>query len=452
MNSPTAPVTDAAQPPMIHSPHLPPSEAVIQFRLSHGMCPGCGTRIYMKQMDGTMLEPITLDGIVTEGRCLFCYPNAKLPSSSSTAATLPAPQAVANSNTPVSMIKIEPMNESLTGFGGTVSSESNVAAPTGRRKRTYDYEEFFHDDEDDDEGDEDDDDDVSERSHHNNKPSRKPSSSPTTNHTTSHHHYRSQFVSIPDKQGCMYTGKLLSGTIRKGTVEVSYTRPSDVEEFPGRVSRYKGDIVNGLFDGQGHQSDFAGCVYEGAFQRGASNGYGVCRWPTGWIYEGEWVDDLRQGRGKCRHQSTGASTSGNSDHSDSDSNEDTGVGEEYDGEWKADMWHGRGMLKFAGGDVYRGEFRDDRMHGKGTYLFSDGSIYVGQFKKDVRSGRGNMTYADGQIYDGKWKNNWREGQGKLLYTDGSIFEGTFRSDDKADGLILMSDGIMRRVRNGQLER
>ena len=42
----------------------------------------------------------------------------------------------------------------------------------------------------------------------------------------------------------------------------------------------------------------SGRYYEGEFEFGVKNGYGVLRWPNGNVYEGEFVENKREGKGK----------------------------------------------------------------------------------------------------------------------------------------------------------
>jgi hypothetical protein len=454
---------------MSHNGTMPPAvnAAVVNFRLQHGMCPLCATRIYEVAEDDQnrqRLIPMSIEGVVREGRCLFCYPD-QTPATSSIKSEMVtflenspsghAPTNGATVATPSTSTSRKVVSRETASTCSSVSESSHAFASTRKRKSC----DFF----------------PAERKKSlfipiptirllptspaseaeiAEKPSPKSKKKKTSVSVAKAAHSEKLSnllfdessdseneevvnkqptqVAVRDFHGCMFTGTLLSGTVKKGTAELSYTYV-DGDEYAGQTSYYKGEIANGMLEGKGYQNDAAGCIYEGSFKRGASNGYGTCRWPTGWIYKGEWVDDLRHGSGTC-HQG-----------------EEEG-GEVYSGEWKADMWHGEGELKFAGGDSYRGEFREDKMQGKGTYTFSDGSIFVGSFKKDFRDGPGKMKYADGQYYEGNWKNNWREGRGKLTYTDGSVFEGTFRADERQDGLLHMPDGIMRSVKGGQVQR
>lgn len=421
-----------------------PSESVVKFRLSRGMCPGCGTRIYV--LRGDDMEPLTIEGVVLAGRCLFCYPS---PSANRTAAAAIKSEPTdrpehprgdgRNRKRPFEDEPKPPARDAALPEHDPVFAEQDFAREQEERNE---FDQLFaaraeeenegpapaQDNPEEEEEKEEEDDDR--------KMMALPR--PTSNQ-----------ISISDIHGCVYQGTLLRGTLRRGMVEVSYTKPPDAAEFPGAVSYYKGEIVDGVFHGKGYQKDCAGCVYEGAFEYGASNGHGVCTWPTGWVYEGEWMNDRRHGQGRC-YQRIGGRRREDDDDEDSDSDDEGAMGEEYIGEWQEDMWHGSGTLRFAGGDVYHGQFFRDKMYGRGRYDFSDGSVYEGEFRKDVRSGQGHMVYADGQVYDGHWRKNWRDGHGKLSYTDGSVFEGTFKGDERHEGLLRMSDGIMRRVSNGEM--
>jgi hypothetical protein len=52
------------------------NQSVILFRLRNGFCHNCGTRIYKVDENTFPIKMIqlTLEGVVKEGRCLFCYP------------------------------------------------------------------------------------------------------------------------------------------------------------------------------------------------------------------------------------------------------------------------------------------------------------------------------------------------------------------------------------------
>ena len=63
--------------------NLPPvdSEATIRLkREKRGLCGGCGSKTYLLRRNFVGYKeyiPLTMDGIVRNGRCLYCYPDAK---------------------------------------------------------------------------------------------------------------------------------------------------------------------------------------------------------------------------------------------------------------------------------------------------------------------------------------------------------------------------------------
>lgn len=126
--------------------------------------------------------------------------------------------------------------------------------------------------------------------------------------------------------------------------------------------RYKGNIQNGVLDGQGIMIWANGDKYEGEWKNGQQHGQGTMVWANGYKYEGEWEDS--------RH-------------------------------------NGHGIMIWPNGDKYEGEWYNGKQHGQGIYLFSNGGKYVGEYKNSISSGGwyywpgGNVTwsYIDSQ---GKW--------------------------------------------------
>jgi len=417
-------------------PGAPEPNLVVQFRLTNGLCHACGTRIHdvteEQPSKRRKITPLNIPGVVREGRCLFCYPdheetrdvrpdcpvsNPDYTEASSAAASLPTQVArhdgedteepAAKKPAPVSpQAPIRFIREDSTK---KPAASGRIPVPPSR---------LMHFDED------------TEPATASTATASSAAFSMSSTSSGSQKHQTPSAVTVYDAHGSAYSGLLTAGNIHKGqgTFECVFAKGDELE---GKTSVYKGEIVNGKFEGKGWQRDAAGCVYEGEFKDGASHGYGTCVWPKGWVYEGEWVSDLRQGKGTCRQTKQS--------------------GEVYSGMWKNDQWHGEGELKFAGGGSYKGEFKADKIHGKGVYHFVDGSCYKGWFKNDLREGQGTITYADGIRYVGNWRSNWRDGVGTCYYPDGSIFKGYFVADERTDGYIeTPEDGILRRVKNGSI--
>ena len=94
----------------------PVSDFIAKLRFEQGLCPFCGNGLYKVSLTSTPenqkeLEPLTIEGLVRNGRCLFCYPD--------TAAAAVADVSVDNSSVP---------NDSSTEF--TTSSTTAVEDTT----------------------------------------------------------------------------------------------------------------------------------------------------------------------------------------------------------------------------------------------------------------------------------------------------------------------------------
>jgi hypothetical protein len=62
-------------------------------------------------------------------------------------------------------------------------------------------------------------------------------------------------------------------------------------------STYRGQFVNGAYEGEGELTRLDGLRYKGGFKQGRFSGYGSLDWPNGNHYEGSFSDDLPHGRG-----------------------------------------------------------------------------------------------------------------------------------------------------------
>ena len=56
--------------------------------------------------------------------------------------------------------------------------------------------------------------------------------------------------------------------------------------------RYKGEVQNGLAEGEGRMTFIDGKSYEGSFRQGKMHGTGEIVWPNGSSYRGEFSNDL----------------------------------------------------------------------------------------------------------------------------------------------------------------
>ena len=101
---------------------------------------------------------------------------------------------------------------------------------------------------------------------------------------------------------------------------------------------YKGEVENGVPNGQGTFTFISGSKYVGEWKNGEPYGQGTFTFLDGWKYEGGWVF------GKYHGQGTWTSPSGY----------------KYDGEWKDGMRSGQGTETWSSGWKYVGEWREGK--------------------------------------------------------------------------------------------
>ena len=115
---------------------------------------------------------------------------------------------------------------------------------------------------------------------------------------------------------------------------------------------YKGEVENGVPNGQGTLTSLDGRKYVGDFKDGLPNGQGTFTFLDGWKYEGGWVF------GKYHGQGTWTSPSGY----------------KYDGEWKDGIRSGQGTQTYPDGGKYEGSWKNG-VRWNGTSYEKDGKIY-----------------------------------------------------------------------------
>ncbi|WP_347902218.1 C13 family peptidase [Pseudomonas purpurea] len=253
--------------------------------------------------------------------------------------------------------------------------------------------------------------------------------------------------------------------------------------------RYRGDLVNGLLQGQGRIDYPNGSWYAGQFDKGQWHGQGEWHGSNGEVYRGEFQQGLFQGQGTLT--TTGSSYTGGFKLGRRDGE---GTLKEnamtYRGEFKADQYSGLGRLELddgsqyqgqfahgkpngegqrsdgngnqftghfvdgqlesngtfnsADGDIYVGGFKQNQLNGKGRYENADGDVWIGQFKDGALNGKGELIGADGSHYTGQFS-DWRfTGSGRLNLPDGSFYIGQFDSDSyQGQGTLVLIDGTVQ---------
>ncbi|XP_069590333.1 radial spoke head 10 homolog B isoform X1 [Ranitomeya imitator] len=259
------------------------------------------------------------------------------------------------------------------------------------------------------------------------------------------------------------------------------------------VEKYEGDLVNGLYEGEGAAYYKDGNTYRGMFSEGLMHGRGVYTWTDGLKYEGEFFMNFPMGHGvytwpdgsryegqvyKAIRHGTGVHVS--SDQLVSYAGEwfmgarhgkgaiyyDTEGTSWYEGDWKRNRKEGWGVQRFPSGNIYEGQWKNDKFHGEGRmrWLSSNEEYmgqwehgvqngagthtwflkrvagsqyalrneYIGNFVSGARHGQGRYYYANGAMYDGQWRNNKKHGPGKFIFKNGRIYIGEFVEDQIAE--------------------
>lgn len=241
---------------------------------------------------------------------------------------------------------------------------------------------------------------------------------------------------LPD--GSRYRGEVINGLLQ-GQGRLDYGDGSHYQgqfkdgQFNGQGiytyadgSRYEGHFVKGLPSGEGHlsSSDFD---YRGEFRQGQYNGLGVLQWRSGDGFQGQFR------RGEPHGQGVMTDAEGNVFTGSFDNNQLNGLGsfksadgDLYSGEFRDNQFHGKGRYQSANGDVWSGRFREGSLSGKGQFTGTDASHYQGQFRDWRYHGEGRLSQADGSVYQGQFSYGKYHGNGSLTLADASVQSGTWQ--------------------------
>ncbi|MGM3386392.1 caspase family protein [Stutzerimonas stutzeri] len=227
--------------------------------------------------------------------------------------------------------------------------------------------------------------------------------------------------------------------------------------------RYRGEIIDGLLQGEGRIDYPNGSFYEGRFVDGRWAGPGVWQGANGDRYEGEFKDGLFDGQGRFSYAAGGVyeglfqagSLRGEGRYSE--------PGLSYEGQFKDDLYHGTGTLSTADGVVYQGVFSEGQPHGEGSrsdasgtlrgvfvagqasgegeFVGSSGERYVGHFEKDLFHGPGGYEDGEGNRWEGSFEHGVLSGAGTYVGTDGTHYAGAFRTwQYHGEGRLTRPDG------------
>ncbi|MFZ3282200.1 C13 family peptidase [Pseudomonas sp.] len=255
---------------------------------------------------------------------------------------------------------------------------------------------------------------------------------------------------LPD--GGRYRGELVDGLLQ-GQGRVDYPNGSwyagqfDKGQWHGQGEWhgsngevYRGQFQLGLFDGQGSLTTNASS-YTGGFKQGRRDGEGTLK-ENAMTYRGEFKADQYSGLGRLE-MDDGSSYQGQFAHGKPNGEGQRGdaSGNSFSGHFVNGQLEGNGTFNSADGDIYVGGFKNNQLHGKGRYENADGDVWLGQFKEGALTGKGELIGADGSHYIGTFS-DWRfSGQGRLNLSDGSFYIGGFDNDSYSGrGTLVLTDG------------
>ncbi|MGK9066681.1 C13 family peptidase [Stutzerimonas chloritidismutans] len=269
---------------------------------------------------------------------------------------------------------------------------------------------------------------------------------------------------LPD--GGRYRGEIVDGLLQgEGRIDYpngSYYQGHFVEgrwSGPGiwqaaNGDRYEGEFKVGLFDGQGRFSYASGGVYEGMFRAGTFNGKGRYNEP-GLSYEGEFKNDLYHGIGTLSTDDGvvyhGAFIEGQP-HGEGSRSDASGT---LSGTFIDGQATGAGEFTGSTGERYAGHFDKDLFHGRGRYEDGEGNSWEGVFERGALTGEGRYVSANGTRYDGGFQVWQYHGKGRLERADGSRYDGGFRHGQfDGEGTLTEADGRVQQGlwRDGRLRR
>ncbi|MBJ9977408.1 caspase family protein [Pseudomonas sp. S75] len=227
--------------------------------------------------------------------------------------------------------------------------------------------------------------------------------------------------------------------------------------------RYRGQVIDGLLQGEGRIDYPNGSWYAGTFKDGQWQGQGEWHGSNGEVYRGQFAAGLFEGLGDL--STPGSHYAGTFKHGRRDGDGSLRQHDQtYRGQFKDDQYEGAGQLELADGSRYQGlfakgkpngagvrsdasgnqfsgQFVDGQLEGAGTYDSVEGEQYIGEFKANRLEGRGRYENADGDVWIGDFKDGALSGQGELLGSDGSRYKGGFQDWRFAgQGHLFLADG------------
>jgi len=173
--------------------------------------------------------------------------------------------------------------------------------------------------------------------------------------------------------------------VYKGNYNVYGERHGQGELNWSNGDRYTGTFWNGVREGEGTLHFADGSEFVGFWENNKMHGDGTRRFPNGNVYTGQYNKGKRSGQGRCYFAN----------------------GDMYNGGWLDDLIHGFGRYYYSNGQSFEGSFRLGKRHGRGKYQLTDGRLDVYKYQDDIRVGEGVRWSANRKkawrLVDGKQK-------------------------------------------------
>ena len=204
---------------------------------------------------------------------------------------------------------------------------------------------------------------------------------------------------------------------------------------------YVGEFAAGSFSGHGTLKKADGSRYSGGFAKGRFSGEGTLE-EAGQLYRGQFRDGRFHGLGTLE-QTDGSRFQGHFVNGlpDGQGMREDELGNQLSGHFIGGQLKGAGNYRGSDGDSYDGELQDSLFHGQGRYQSAAGDSWSGTFADGALTGKGEYTGSDGSRYRGQFK-DWRyQGEGLLLQADGSRYQGRFANGRfHGEGTLTLADG------------
>lgn len=188
---------------------------------------------------------------------------------------------------------------------------------------------------------------------------------------------------------------------------------------------YRGQLVDGQFQGQGVMEWPNGDSYRGGFSQGRFSGRGTMESEAGYRYQGDYSAGMPEGQGKIRFIDKSSYQGGMSRGLLHGSGSFNSAYEQYTGEFVDNYYEGSGSVAYTDGARYSGQFKAGQFHGQGQYIDKVGNTYNGEFHQGAFSGEGSWSGVKGDQYVGQFDNWFYQGRGLYTSADGSIYDGQF---------------------------